>query len=207
MKTKILTLGFMLLSLFAYGQQMDEDERKDSMLLAAEIYPGYDPEELNDHVLKCVQEYGPRIAPTYQDANCTQFMIEVIKRFHPLQSYQKRQIAVTIPDNIDQILANLKKGVEKPEYRGVCHYLEFSTLGKAVKEWKDVRPGDFVQWWWFSGRQGQCGIIAEVNLQQKWFTVYSSTPSQGFGLKKYPISKDLYFCFARMTTELYPWYD
>ncbi|MDJ1497660.1 hypothetical protein QNI19_32270 [Cytophagaceae bacterium DM2B3-1] len=195
---KISPFTFLFLSLGTFAQELTEDERKDSLISHFEM-PDYQEREFNYDLIEYMIRYGRQLAPTYLEANSRQLMTKVMGHFHDMKRFQQKQINTVTSDDIDLILSNLRQGKEKPEYRGVCYYLEFNRLGYAIADWQELKPGDIVQWWWFSGRQGHCGIIAEVNLEHQWFTIYSSTPEQGFGLKMYLITDDIQFYFARMT--------
>lgn len=142
---------------------------------------------------------GKDLASDYEKANCTELMTELLSKSYNLTPKQIKQINIALPNtNAAKILEDLKAGKEKPEYGGVCHFVEANGYGKRIYYWEDLLPGDVVQWWWFTGRQGHCGIIKHVNLKERWFEVFSSTPDQGFGVKRYAMDFDAHFFFARI---------
>ena len=144
--------------------------------------------------------YGGDIAPDYKTANCTELMTGLLSEYYNLTVDQKKQINIVIPGTTAaQIIRDLKAGRDKPAYGGVCHFVEANNYGSRIHYWEDVLPGDLVQWWWFAGNSGHCGIVKEVNKKERWFSVYSSTPGQGFGVTRYPIDFDAHFYFARIT--------
>ncbi len=159
-----------------------------------------DVAEINKKLVASLEKNGRGMAPDYKTANCTEFLTGFLSMHFNLRPSHKSQINVVIPNqSIDMILANLKAGKPQPEYGGVCHFVTANLKGVGLNYWEDLKPGDLVQWWWHSGRQGHCGIIKEVNMEQRWFAVYSSTPKQGFGVTRYPIDFDAHFFFARIT--------
>ena len=144
--------------------------------------------------------YGKKFAPDYKTANCTELMTALLSRHYSLTAAQKKQVNVVIPGTTaKQLISDLKAGRDKPAYGGVCHFVEANNYGSRIHYWEDVLPGDLVQWWWFAGNSGHCGIVKEVNKKERWFSVYSSTPGQGFGVTRYPIDFDAHFYFARIT--------
>ena len=143
---------------------------------------------------------GKNTAPDYKTANCTELLTKLLSVHYNLTPAQKKQINVVIPGTTaTQIIGDLKAGKDKPAYGGVCHFVEANNYGNRIHYWEDVLPGDLVQWWWFAGNSGHCGIVKEVNKKDRWFSVYSSTPGQGFGVTRYPIDFDAHFYFARIT--------
>jgi hypothetical protein len=136
----------------------------------------------NKKVIDFIEAEGARIAPSYAQAVCTEFVIEAIEPFAPLTRAEKRSLRVIT----DQDLMTLVQA-ESPVIRGVQQALTQGNKGTAVTRVEDVRPGDFVQFWnvyggWVSGH---CGIVAAIN-PGKTITVYSSHPvTGGYGRQLY----------------------
>jgi hypothetical protein len=136
----------------------------------------------NRKIIEYIEAEGARIAPTYKQAVCTEFVIAAIEPFMPLTRAEKRSVRVIT----DQDLIALVQA-ESPVLQGVQRALTQGNKGIAVTRAEDVRPGDFVQFWnvyggWVSGH---CGVVAAIN-PGKSITVYSSHPvTGGYGRQLY----------------------
>lgn len=148
----------------------------------------------NKKIIEYIEAEGPRIAPTYKQAVCTEFVIEAIEPFAPLTRAEKRSVRVIT----DQDLITLVQA-ESPVLQGVQRALTQGNKGIAVTRVDDVRPGDFVQFWnvyggWVSGH---CGIVAAIN-PGKTLTVYSSHPvTAGYGRQLYLWPDKVFFVRLR----------
>ncbi len=152
----------------------------------------------NRRIIELIEKNGRRLAPTYKQANCTEFMTRFLSLVYTLTPKQKQQINIVTDQPVDSICARIARFDYRPEYKGVCHFITDNKLGEAVWDLQQVQAGDFIQFWWLGGQTGHCGVIREINLDKGYFTMYGSTPRQGFGVSTYPILADLYFFIARI---------
>ncbi|MDJ1497661.1 hypothetical protein QNI19_32275 [Cytophagaceae bacterium DM2B3-1] len=155
--------------------------------------------QANQQIIELIEKNGKRLAPTYKQANCTEFMTRFLSLIYTLTPKQKQQINIVTDQPLDSICAHIARFDYRPEYKGVCHFITDNKLGQAVWDLQDVQAGDLIQFWWLGGQTGHCGVIKEINLDKGYFTMYGSTPKEGFGVSTYPILADLYFFIARIT--------
>src|SRR3990167_8100377 len=131
----------------------------------------------NKQIIDTVLLYGKAISPTYQEAVCTEFVIGVLKPF----------ITLSIEDGY----AQMENGSPYP--KGVVHALTSNGKGEAITNLADVKPGDFVQFWYYRP-WGHCGIVEHIDLEHKVLYLYSSFPStDGYGIQPFDMPEYCYF--------------
>lgn len=144
----------------------------------------------NKKIIQFIEANGPALAPTYQASVCTEFVIDVISNQQYLTTKEKNTIRIITPAALDSLI-----DADSPVIKGVQTALVQSEKGVAVNEFKDVLPGDFVQFWnVFQGKgYGHCGIVLNID-PGKTITLYSSHPfTEGYGTQKYLWPEKIYF--------------
>lgn len=143
--------------------------------------------ELNQAVIDTMLKYGPGISPTYQKAVCTELVIEILEKFHKLNSTDKSRIRIITNDDIQSML---RENADVP--KGVYYALTAKGVGMAIDNIEDVIPGDFVQFW--TTTWGHCGVVKEIDVENGVMTLYSSFPStDGYGEQKFRIPEYAFF--------------
>ena len=143
----------------------------------------------NKAIITFIEENGARLAPTYEEAVCTEFVIKVVNEFETLSSKEKKGIRIITSDRLDSLVRQ-----EAPIIRGVQSALIESDKGIEIST-QDVMPGDFVQFWndYYGGVSGHCGIVMEI-VPNESLTVYSSHPmTNGFGKQDFLWPDKVYF--------------
>ncbi|MBC7485239.1 MAG: hypothetical protein H7282_00590 [Cytophagaceae bacterium] len=152
-----------------------------------ESMPFYSLPGKNQQVLNHVISNGAKISPTYQGSVCTELLIGVLKRFTLLSKEEKDRIRIITEENIHQLRFN-----NSPIPKGVYFALTESRKGTAINRLADVRPGDFVQFWYWSW--GHCGIVKSVDQANGTMYLYSSYPTtNGYGIQTFNIPNECYF--------------
>jgi len=144
----------------------------------------------NKLVVDWIETHGTDLAPTYEEAVCTEFVINVLDHFGPLSKDEKRKLRIITQENIIELL-NRRSSV----IRGVQTALYQSHRGIIIERAEDVRPGDFVQIWnVYQGQEyGHCGIVFDIVPHQS-LTLYSSHPlTGGYGKQQYLWPDQAYF--------------
>lgn len=140
----------------------------------------------NQCVIDTVVKYGPKISSTYQKAVCTEMVIKVLEKFHYLDKTDKTRVRIITSENIQELLAK-----DSPVPKGVYTALIKKGVGIPIDDHKQVKPGDFVQFW--TETWGHCGIVKSINLANQTMELYSSFPStSGYGVQTFTIPK---YCF------------
>lgn len=140
----------------------------------------------NKEVLDYVRLKGREISPTYSSAVCTELVIGVLKHFLDLSAEDKSRIRIITSDDVFQLI---KDSSDVP--KGVYYALLSNGKGSAVLSLDDVKPGDFVQFWYESW--GHCGIVESVDCLTNKMKLHSSFPStNGYGIQEFDIPS---FCF------------
>lgn len=143
----------------------------------------------NKEIITFIEKNGARLAPTYQEAVCTEFVIKVVNEFWPLSSNEKKGIRIITSDRLDSLVEH-----EAPIIKGIQSALIQSDKGIAISA-SEVMPGDFVQFWngYGIGVYGHCGVVAEI-VPNENITVYSSHPfTNGFGKQVFLWPDKVYF--------------
>ncbi len=141
----------------------------------------------NKQILEYVIKHGREISPTYQSSVCTELVIGVLKHFTVLSKEEKNRIRIITDSNVHQLRLN-----NSPIPQGVCYALTESKKGSGIKQLQDVRPGDFVQFWYWSW--GHCGIVKSIHVDNQTMELYSSYPTtNGYGIQTFNIPSECYF--------------
>lgn len=141
----------------------------------------------NQQVIDYVIHNGSKISPTYESSVCTELLIGVLKNFTSLSKVDKNRIRIITEKNVHQL-----RLTNSPIPKGVYYALTASGKGTAVDRIEDVRPGDFVQFWYWSW--GHCGIVKSIDVQNGTMELYSSYPStNGYGIQTFNIPNECYF--------------
>lgn len=144
----------------------------------------------NKQVIDTILTYGPSISPTYQGAVCTEFVIGVLGHFIELTAQDTINIRIDLQHGED-VYDLMKNGSALP--KGVYHALVSTDKGIPINDWKEVRPGDFVQFWYYRS-WGHCGIVEHIDLEHKVLYLYSSYPStDGYGIQPFDMPEYCYF--------------
>jgi len=172
----MLVFAFSLISLWGTSQ-------KDSTT---------DPPLLNCQVLDTVLIYGRTISPTYESAVCTEFVIGVLGHFIPLTSEDTINIRIDQPrESIKDIYRQMESGSPYP--KGVVHALVSKGIGVEITDRNEVLPGDFVQFW-YPNSWGHCGIVAKIDVENKFLWLHSSYPStEGYGVQPFHMPEYCHF--------------
>lgn len=140
----------------------------------------------NKEVLDFVRLKGREISPTYPSAVCTELVIGVLDHFVELNSEDKSRIRIITTDDVFQLI---KDSSDVP--KGVYYALITKGSGLPIVTLDDVKPGDFVQFWYESW--GHCGIVESVDCLTNKMKLHSSFPStNGYGVQEFDIPS---FCF------------
>ncbi|MES2557536.1 MAG: hypothetical protein V4604_15380 [Bacteroidota bacterium] len=146
----------------------------------------------NKQIIDTVLLYGKAISPTYQEAVCTEFVIGVLKHFITLSKEDLVNININQPrKSIEDVYAQMENGSPYP--KGVVHALTNNGKGTAITDLTAVKPGDFVQFWYYRS-WGHCGIVEHIDLEHKVLYLYSSFPStDGYGIQPFDMPEYCYF--------------
>lgn len=143
---------------------------------------------VNQKVIETVEKFGPIISPTYETAVCTELVIEILDHLVELDSIDRSKIRIII---VEDVYALIENGSPLP--KGVYHALTSNGKGIPIDDFKDVLPGDFVQFW-YPHSWGHCGILHSIDLEKKMMKLYSSFPStSGYGIQEFEIPDYCYF--------------
>jgi len=143
----------------------------------------------NKRIIQLIEANGKKIAPTYNDVACTEFVIKVINNFDTLTKKEKNDIRIITNKELDSLI-----DYESPIIRGVQTALLNGNKGIRVDRIEDVKPGDFVQFWnLYQGKEyGHCGVVFDIDAN-KSITLYSSHPlTDGYGKQEYLWPDKLY---------------
>ncbi|MDB5256977.1 MAG: hypothetical protein JWM14_1672 [Chitinophagaceae bacterium] len=141
----------------------------------------------NQQVLNYVIHNGSKISPTYQSSVCTELLIGVLKNFTLLSKEDKNRIRIITEENVHELRLN-----NSPIPKGVYYALTESKKGITINSLQDARPGDFVQFWYWSW--GHCGIVKSIDAKKSTMELYSSYPStNGYGIQTFNIPGECYF--------------
>jgi hypothetical protein len=144
----------------------------------------------NRKVVELTATKGHDLAPTYESAVCTEFVIKVIDGVNPLTETEKNDIRIITNSRLDSLI-----DADSPIIKGVQTALLRNGKGTEIAETKKVLPGDFVQFWnVFQGKAyGHCGIVLDIE-PDKTLTLYSSHPfTGGYGAQEYLWPEKVYF--------------
>lgn len=145
--------------------------------------------ELNRRILRYVEANGSTIAPTYQSAVCTQFLVKVLENFTPLTKAERKSINIVTSESLESL-----REKSSPVLQGVYHALIESGKGVAIPL-NEAQPGDLIQFWysWGGSYRGHCGIIRSVDANWGIMQLYSSSLSgDGYGIRNYWIPDEVY---------------
>lgn len=151
------------------------------------IKPNDSIPQKNKRIITYTEANGKRIAPTYNTAVCTEFVIGILQNFTTLTKQEKARIRIITDKNVSDLRA---QNADIP--KGVYYALTSSGKGKAINNLSDVKAGDFVQFWepWW----GHCGIVHSVDQNKKTMQLYSSNPStDGYGIQTFNIPDECWF--------------
>jgi hypothetical protein len=144
----------------------------------------------NQQIIDTILRYGKSISPTYEKAVCTEFVIGILNHFFELTPADTVNVRIDIPKGSD-IYGMIAR--DSPEMRGVYYALTSNGKGEAIDDWTQVRPGDFVQFWYYRS-WGHCGIVHSIDLEHKVMKLYSSYPSTGgYGIQPFVIPEYTHF--------------
>ena len=140
----------------------------------------------NHQVIDTVIMYGAKISPTYHTAVCTELVIKVLEKFKRLSKTDKSRIRIITNKDIKELMSQ-----DSSIPKGVYYALTSNGMGISVDSLKDVRAGDFVQFW--TDTWGHCGIVKSIDINSNTMDLYSSSPStDGYGIQRFLIPD---YCF------------
>ncbi len=126
------------------------------------------------------QTNGRTISPTYQKANCVQFMDQALKKY-----YRINDPALTKSIYINYPLTVVAKALSDKDTSivgGVAYGLVKAGRATWVAK-KDLQRGDIVQYWTTTGYlNGHCGIFDKYDAVGNVMLVGSHPDSHGYGL-------------------------
>ena len=145
---------------------------------------------VNIAIMKLADSLGPAIAPTYETAVCTEYLIGVLNKIHPLTKKQMNIIRIVDHDTLELAIA-----ADAANIRGVQTALVKSNLGIPIDNPEDVRPGDLLQFWNVSyrGPKGHCGIVLDLVPYRYITMMSSSTRTNGHGIQTFWWPEKTYF--------------
>ena len=180
MNNLILKVGAVLIFITSFSAKVDK-----TLVLNFKSNSGIT--QLNKEIIAYVEKHGRSISPTYEKAVCTELVIGVLKNFIILTKEDKKRIRIITNVDVYALRAH-----DSPIPKGVYLALTVNGKGIAIDTLKDVKPGDFVQFWYETW--GHCGIVKKINLNEMTMDLYSSFPStNGFGVQNFNIPKECYF--------------
>ena len=144
----------------------------------------------NKQVIAFIESEGKKLAASYDDVVCTEFMIDVIENFTALSQEEKHFARVITQEKIEKLVDE-----ESAIVRGVQTALTLNNKGIKIDNVGEVKPGDFVQFWneFNNTAYGHCGIVLSVQPGEA-LTVYSSHPfTDGYGKQKFWWPDKIYF--------------
>jgi hypothetical protein len=144
----------------------------------------------NKKIIELIEASGALIAPSYEAAVCTEFVIHVIDSLDTLTKKEKNDIRIITNEELNNLIA-----IESPLIKGVQTALVGSNKGIEVDKMENVKPGDFVQFWnVYQGKAyGHCGVVLNIN-PNRTLTLYSSHPfTNGYGKQKFWWPDKMYF--------------
>ncbi|MFM9944821.1 MAG: hypothetical protein ACKVQB_06265 [Bacteroidia bacterium] len=143
--------------------------------------------EKNQQIIAYTEKHGRSISPTYEKAVCTELVIGILKNFIELTKEDKKRIRIITNEDVYKLRAN---NSQIP--KGVYYALTENGMGIPIDSLKNVKPGDFVQFWY--EYWGHCGIVKSLDAQAKTMDLHSSFPStNGYGVQTFEIPKECYF--------------
>jgi hypothetical protein len=146
--------------------------------------------EKNVQIVNFIETHGQELAPNYEGAVCTEFVIKVINQFDNLSLNEKNTIRIITSKKLDSLILT-----DSPVIKGVQTALTKGKKGVEIDKIENVRPGDFVQFWnlYKDKEYGHCGIVLEIKPNES-ITVYSSHPvTNGYGKQKFLWPDKIYF--------------
>lgn len=145
---------------------------------------------INRDLIEYASEYGDSIAPTYETAVCTQYLISVLEHFIKLTPKEKRAISITDHDTLELAIR-----ADASHIRGIQTALAESKKGQPVENPNDVLPGDLVQFWntWWGVPKGHCGIVLDLQPGRYITLISSSARTDGHGVQTYYWPEKAYF--------------
>lgn len=146
--------------------------------------------EKNLAIIKYAEAVGDSLAPTYNTAVCTEYLVKILEHFTPLTKKDKRLINIVDADTlVESIYA------DEARIRGVQTALVKSKKGISIEDPDMVRPGDLVQFWnvFFNVPKGHCGIVLDL-VPNRYITLISSSKrTEGHGVQTYYWPEKAYF--------------
>jgi hypothetical protein len=111
----------------------------------------------------------------------------VLSNFATLTKEDKKRIRIITEQDVYLLRQN-----SSPIPKGVYYALTSTGKGTAIDHLEDVKPGDFVQFWYTSW--GHCGIVSSIDSFNKTMQLHSSFPStNGYGIQSFDIPEECYF--------------
>lgn len=189
---RLLLIGLVVITTLAGAGGIFWYHTQPVWIVDTEIDPGVldNLPDKNRRLIEFIETKGVELAPTYQSAVCTEFVIKAISNIDSLTTTEKNDIRIITTAALDSLI-----DADAPIIKGVQTALVKGGKGFEVQELKDVLPGDLVQFWnVFQGKgYGHCGIVLDIN-PNKTITLYSSHPiTGGFGKQAYLWPEKIYF--------------
>lgn len=128
----------------------------------------------NKSLLKFAEINGSSIAPTYEKAVCTEYLIQVLQNFCGVTPEIKKKIRIITKEDLNTMLSQ-----DSVVTKGVYHALTSTGLGIPVDNPAEAKAGDLIQFWDYDSGEpyGHCGIIRAVDLEKGLISLYSSARS------------------------------
>jgi hypothetical protein len=145
---------------------------------------------INRQIIDFIETHGNKIAPTYDTAVCTEFVIQIIDHFKSLTKEERKLIRIITDEDLSTLIQT-----NSPVIKGVQTSLLHAKKGTIIENTDEVRPGDFVQFWniYNASAYGHCGVVLSLEPNEK-ITVYSSHPlTNGYGKQTFMWPDKLFF--------------
>jgi hypothetical protein len=132
----------------------------------------------NAEFISYLEKHGKNLAPTYESANCVEFLDKVLTNFSKIDEKTSERIYINY--DIRTVERLLVRG-DSTIVSGVCWALVSCNKAHWIKP-KDAKVGDIIQYWSTDGfTNGHCGVICGED--ETGYLLYSShQDSEGFGV-------------------------
>lgn len=133
----------------------------------------------NTQLLEYLEKNGKSLAPTYEKANCVEFLDKVLTSFSKIDEKTSERIYINY--DLKRVEKLLLRG-DSTIVSGVCWALISCNKARWVSP-SDVKVGDIVQYWStdMGFTNGHCGVICGED--KTGYLLYSShQDSKGFGV-------------------------
>ncbi len=166
-----------LLSFFIFSDAQTGNHSRRSQTIKHSI--NKDIPAKNKEFINYIIQNGKQIAPSYETANCVQFMDKIITNYIPNVIDDMLSERIYIKEEISHVEKLLKRG-DSLYVSGVCGALISCNQATWVKP-EDAKRGDIIQYWTMDGfLNGHCGILYDED-KDGYVLLSSHHDSNGYG--------------------------